>query len=166
MVCFLCLVFRVRSVWVNIGFCFGFSTALLPELTCLVKHIATSEGHDLLYVGLDDTDTLESRGTGRLARDVAAVLSQRFRVFGVTRHQLLVHPDIPFTSHNSCAVIHLETSDAVVDEVFEIVKKVMLGDFIVGSDPGLAVALLGQVSPAIIAFGQDAKDHGAYAGKG
>jgi hypothetical protein len=33
----------------------------------------------------------------------------------------------------------------------------MLADFVEGSDPGLAVACAEQVSPAIVAFGQDAK---------
>ncbi|XES77331.1 MAG: ABC transporter substrate-binding protein [Candidatus Bathyarchaeia archaeon] len=110
----------------------------------------------MIYVGLDDTDILGSRGTGRLARDVAADLSRSFPVFGVTRHQLLVHPDIPFTSHNSCAVIHVEASQTAADEVFEVAKAGVLKDFIVGSDPGLAVAE-GLVSPAVVAFGQDAK---------
>jgi hypothetical protein len=111
----------------------------------------------MIYVGLDDTDILGSRGTGRLARDVAAALSRGFPVFGVTRHQLLVHPDIPFTSHNSCAVIHVDASEVELDRVFDVAKSVVLGDFIVGSDPGLAVASLGQVSSAVVAFGQDAK---------
>ncbi|MCW4017959.1 MAG: ABC transporter substrate-binding protein [Candidatus Bathyarchaeota archaeon] len=111
----------------------------------------------MIYVGLDDTDILVSRGTGRLARDVAAALSARFGVFGVTRHQLFVHPDVPFTSHNSCAVIHVEAPQSAVEAVFGLVRRLMLEDFIVGSDPGLAVAFAGQVVPAVVAFGQDAK---------
>lgn len=59
-----------------------------------------------LYLGIDDTDTRESRGTGRLARMIARELSRSYPVMGVTRHQLFVHPSIPYTSHNSCAVIH------------------------------------------------------------
>lgn len=62
----------------------------------------------MIYVGLDDTDTKDSRGTGRLARSIALALSTKYHIFGVTRHQLFVHPDIPFTSHNSSAVIHVE----------------------------------------------------------
>lgn len=111
----------------------------------------------MIYVGLDDTDVLGSRGTGRLAREIAGALSQSYRVFGVTRHQLLVHPDIPFTSHNSCAVIHLDASEAVIADVFETVKRLMLNEFITGSDPGLAVASSQQVLPSVVAFGLDAK---------
>ena len=63
-----------------------------------------------ILVGIDDTDNLDSRGTGRLARDIAAELEGEFKVLAVTRHQLLVDPRIPYTSHNSSAAIHLESS--------------------------------------------------------
>jgi hypothetical protein len=113
----------------------------------------------MIYVGIDDTDTLESRGTGRLARNIATALSDRYRVFGVTRHQLFFHPDIPFTSHNSCAVIHLESPETAdsMDDIFCKTKKMMLDDFIQGSDPGLAVVSDSQIKPAVVAFGFDAK---------
>jgi hypothetical protein len=111
----------------------------------------------MIYVGIDDTDTLESRGTGRLARTIAAELQRKYEIFGVTRHQLFVHPDIPFTSHNSCAVIHAQAPLSATHDIFSTTKKLMLEDFIVGSDPGLAVAQTEQVTPAAVAFGQDAK---------
>ncbi len=110
----------------------------------------------MIYVAMDDTDNLESRGTGRLARAVAAELSEDHRIAGVTRHQLFVHDAIPFTSHNSCAVIHIE-GDADTDHVFEAVRKLMLDDFVEGSDPGLAVASSDRINFSVIAFGQDAK---------
>jgi tRNA(Ile2) C34 agmatinyltransferase TiaS len=111
-----------------------------------------------IYVGIDDTDNLESRGTGRLARSIAAELSRTYGIFGVTRHQLLVHPDIPYTSHNSAAVIHVESCDGSdTDDVFMTVKRLMQADFVEGSDPGLAVATAEQVTAGVTAFGLDAK---------
>ncbi|NYT17757.1 MAG: ABC transporter substrate-binding protein [Methanomicrobiales archaeon] len=110
-----------------------------------------------LYVALDDTDTRESRGTGRLARAIARDLQQSgYHLSGVSRHQLLVHPDIPYTSHNSCAVIHVENG-ADADSLFDRVRELMLGDFIPGSDPGLAVAEHHEVVPEITGFGLEAK---------
>lgn len=113
-------------------------------------------------VCMDDTDNLKSRGTGRLARAVAAELAKRYPVYGVTRHQLHVHPDIPFTSHNSCAVIHIsgngEMKNRELKDIFKTAKREMLMDFIEGSDPGLAVATSKQISPSLIAFGKDAKN--------
>ncbi|MGA9140031.1 MAG: ABC transporter substrate-binding protein [Methanocella sp.] len=111
-----------------------------------------------IFVGIDDTDNLESRGTGRLARGIAAELGKSYQVYGVTRHQLLVHPDIPYTSHNSSAVIHLRgCGDEETGRIFRKVKKLMLADFIEGSDPGLAVATSSQITAGVAAFGLDAK---------
>lgn len=111
----------------------------------------------MIYVGIDDTDSLESRGTGRLARTIAAEIANRYEIFGVTRHQLFVHPDIPFTSHNSCAVIHAQAPPSAMNEIFATAKRLMLEDFVEGSDPGLAICSSEEVTPAIVAFGQDAK---------
>lgn len=110
----------------------------------------------MIYLAMDDTDNLESRGTGRLARAVAVELSKRYPLAGVTRHQLYVHESIPYTSHNSCAVIHLDCEEGA-DDIFNAAKKMMLDDFVEGSDPGLAVASTKQVNYSVVAFGQDAK---------
>jgi len=111
-----------------------------------------------VLVSIDDTDNLESRGTGRLARAIADALAKEYPVYGVTRHQLFVHPDIPYTSHNSCAVIHLQTNGkADIDKIFDTARQVMLADFVKGSDPGLAVARADEIAAPLIAFGKDAK---------
>jgi hypothetical protein len=113
----------------------------------------------MIYISIDDTDTLTGpRGTGKLARNIADTVVRDYPVFGVTRHQLYVHPDIPYTSHNSNAVIHVETDgDEAMDHLFEIAEEVMLGDFLEGSDPGLAVASDHQIVPSLIVYAQDAK---------
>ena len=38
---------------------------------------------------------------------------------GVSRHQLLVHPDIPYTSHNSSLCLDAHVSDGRIDEALE-----------------------------------------------
>jgi len=94
----------------------------------------------MIYIGLDDTDTLSSRGTGRLARNIAADLSADFHVLGVVRHQLLKDPRVPFTSHNSSATILLNENRMVdLAGLMTRVKEIMLSDFQDGSDPGLCV---------------------------
>ncbi len=111
-----------------------------------------------LYLAIDDTDIKGSRGTGKLARAIARDLSLNWPVTAVTRHQLLVHEAIPFTSHNSCAVIHIKMDNGEAsDSVFERARQMILDDFIEGSDPGIAIASGSQVTPALIAFGKDAK---------
>jgi hypothetical protein len=95
----------------------------------------------MIYIGLDDTDNHESRGTGRLAREIAADLARDYPVLGVTRHQLLVDSRIPYTSHNSSAAILIEAPESLpLEALFERVQTLMLADFVTGSDPGLCIA--------------------------
>lgn len=110
----------------------------------------------MLFIGLDDTDNLESRGTGRLARQIAGALAADFNVLGVTRHQLLVDPRVPYTKNNSSSAIVLVNGGAGngmdVTRVAERVRSMMLADFYPGSDPGLCVAE--SVPQAITDFGR------------
>ncbi|MDD1672872.1 MAG: ABC transporter substrate-binding protein [Methanomicrobiales archaeon] len=108
-----------------------------------------------IYVGIDDTDMPDTPGTGRIARAVASRLSPNCTVTGITRHQLYVHPDIPYTSHNSCEVIHCEGGDR--DEIFALTREILLDHQVKGSDPGIAVADTLSLGPSAVAFGIDAK---------
>lgn len=111
-----------------------------------------------LLLSIDDTDIPGSRGTGRLAREIAEVLSSEYTISGVTRHQLLIHPMVPYTSHNSCAVIHIEGADSNSrKKIFATAKDIVLRDLIEGSDPGVCVASPMQVSSAVTLFGLAAK---------
>ena len=110
----------------------------------------------MIYIGLDDTDNKTSRGTGRLARAIAAALSERYNVRGITRHQLLVDPRVPYTSHNSSATLHLQEDGSVdLAALADEVQAIMLADFQDGSDPGLCVART--VEREMTEFGRRAK---------
>ncbi len=106
-------------------------------------------------IGIDDTDNTESRGTGHLARIMAAALSQDFSVHGVTRHQLLEDERVPKTAKNSCAAVLFEGDPYPLEEIAIVARKVMLDDFQPGSDPGLCV--VSAVPPEVVAFGQRAR---------
>lgn len=110
-----------------------------------------------VYVGFDDTDTLEAdRGTGKLARWFADVLPPDCTVWGVVRQQLLVHAAIPYTSHNSsaCIVVEMPEEDhlaALIDRAAAHIER----HFLAGSDPGLCVVRHDHPHlPQLIAFGQ------------
>jgi tRNA(Ile2) C34 agmatinyltransferase TiaS len=107
-------------------------------------------------IGIDDTDNLESRGTGHLARVMAAALAQDFHVHGVTRHQLLMDERVPKTAKNSCAAVLFEGDPFPLDEIGAYARKVMLEDFQPGSDPGLCVA--SAVPPEIVSYGRRAQN--------
>jgi len=107
----------------------------------------------MLFIGIDDTDTLESRGTGHLAREIAAALAADCCVLGVTRHQLLVDPRVPCTKKNSCAAVVLD-GDEPLDPmaILDRVRTLMMDDYQPGSDPGLCVAQ--GVPQAVMEFGR------------
>jgi tRNA(Ile2) C34 agmatinyltransferase TiaS len=109
----------------------------------------------MLFIGLDDTDNLESRGTGHLARQIAGAVANGGEVIGVTRHQLLVDPRVPYTKNNSASAILLRGDGLDVETVAERVRALMLADFQMGSDPGLCVAK--SVPAAVSDFGRRAQ---------
>ena len=108
------------------------------------------------YIGIDDTDNHESRGTGHLARAIADQLALNHKLHGVVRHQLFFDPRVPFTSHNSSASIVFEMDkNETLDKPFNLAKQIMQGDFQPGSDPGLCISV--DVPESVIRFGQTAK---------
>ena len=107
------------------------------------------------FIGIDDTDNAESRGTGHLARVLATTLAKDFHVHGVTRHQLLADERVPMTAKNSCAGIIFEGDSFSLGEIALYARKVMLDDFQPGSDPGLCVG--SQVPAEIVDFGRRAQ---------
>jgi hypothetical protein len=112
----------------------------------------------IIYIGLDDTDTADSRGTGNLARQIGAHLSEKHTILGITRHQLLLDDRIPYTAKNSSAAICLSLSDHTnTQNIFFVVRELMLNDLQPGSDPGLCLA---SEHSALRAkeYGQRAKD--------
>jgi tRNA(Ile2) C34 agmatinyltransferase TiaS len=111
-------------------------------------------------IGIDDTDNLESRGTGHLARMMAIALAQDFRVHGVTRHQLLQDERVPMTAKNSSAGILFEGDPYPLEEIASYARKMLLGDFQPGSDPGLCVATA--VPAEIISYGGRAQREFVY----
>lgn len=112
-----------------------------------------------LYLSIDDTDDALSPGTGNLARRIADHLAVDYRVLGVTRHQLFNHPDIPMTSHNSCAVIHVENGrPGAIEDIYSRARAMVLENRAPGSNPGVAIAAGDRITPEISAFGRAAKD--------
>jgi hypothetical protein len=112
-----------------------------------------------IFVAIDDTDNLESKGTGFRARELAALLheNQCGKIIGVTRHQLFVHSNIPYTSHNSSACIALESSLESYDKIIELSAAYLLENAAEGSDAGLCVCPEEKVSDALMQYAISAK---------
>lgn len=109
------------------------------------------------YVGIDDTDNKNTRGTGFRARQLADLLNQRLGdvVETVSRHQLFFDPRVPYTSHNSsaCLVVNSEK----FDKIKSICRKFLFEIAAVGSDVGLCIAEEKNISEQAIKLGQKAK---------
>ena len=112
----------------------------------------------MILIGIDDTDNATSRGTGYLARTLLAECARRgARDRGVTRHQLLVDPRIPYTSHNSAACLAVETDDGAGSLGFA--HDYVAARAAEGSDPAVCIARADDVRPEIIEFGRRAVSH-------
>jgi len=109
-------------------------------------HFFCDEVRDtMLYIGLDDTDQIGTPGTGRLARGVAESLAGDYNVRGVSRHQLLVHPDVPYTKNNSANVVILRDGTENLAQLVDRVTEYVAPRCAQGSDPALCVATDKQV---------------------
>ncbi len=112
-----------------------------------------------ILIGIDDTDNLESRGTGHRARQLGRGLSDAglATCLGITRHQLLVDPAIPYTSHNSSACLLVEADDGQQTALLDWCRDFLLTESAPGSDAGLCIARAVSVVAEIQAFGDRAK---------
>jgi hypothetical protein len=110
-----------------------------------------------VYIGIDDTDNLDTRGTGFRARQLAERLAEAklAQTIGVTRHQLLVDDRVPYTSHNSSACIAVKPVCDMAT-LQEFCRSFLLEIAAEGSDVGLCLADEQQAGNAI-AFGKTAK---------
>ena len=110
-----------------------------------------------LLIGIDDTDNLETRGTGHRVRQLAEWLAENnlAEPLGITRHQLLVDPRIPYTSHNSSACLSVEADDP--ESVWKASREFLLLTSADGSDVGLCLAAWEAVDETVISFGRRAK---------
>jgi hypothetical protein len=107
------------------------------------------------FVCFDDTDVLDAdRGTGKLVRWFSDKLPDGCSTWGVVRQQLLVHPDVPYTSHNSSACAVIDIPDvSFVPLLAQLGAEHIAEHFMEGSDPGLCVAPESADLQPLIEFG-------------
>jgi hypothetical protein len=114
-----------------------------------------------ILLTIDDTDNLESAGTGELCETIAASIEEKGwgTCSGVTRHQLFIHEDIPYTSHNSSMCFRANIHKDHLEPIIAFASNFLETESAEGSDPGLCVvneeAL--QAPQKLIAFGEKAK---------
>jgi hypothetical protein len=115
-----------------------------------------------ILISIDDTDDIDSRGTG----DVAELMAQGLADSGlaecgrVTRHQLLIHPDIAYTSHNSAMCFPAEIDVDALDAVTAWCQATLAAESVEAADPGLCIAAVETLADpgALVAYGRTAKE--------
>lgn len=114
-----------------------------------------------VLVCIDDTDNLDSIGTGKLAYKIIGSIEERGwgRCDAITRHQLYVHPDIPYTSHNSSMCFGVELVESQLEGLINYASDFLIRESAEGSDPGLCVTIPGRLSKPdlLVEFGRRAK---------
>lgn len=121
-----------------------------------------------ILLSIDDTDTMkkegmEVRGTGELAGLIKQAIEDKGwgHCALITRHQLLIHPDIPYTSHNSSMCFQADIEAACLDELIAYAGDFLRRESAADADPGLCVAVIDRLSRPgwLIAFGYMAKNY-------
>jgi len=115
-----------------------------------------------ILISIDDTDDLDSRGTGEIAELLASgITEQGLGVCGrVTRHQLLVDPAIAYTSHNSAMCFTAQIDPEALQRVIAWSGETLAQESVKAADPGLCVVAVDRLEqPArLIGYGKAAKE--------
>jgi hypothetical protein len=117
------------------------------------------QSREMFLVGIDDTDNLESHGTGYLSRQLRAEIDAAGigRVHEITRHQLLFDRRIPYTSHNSSLCLRVELPSRDTSALADFCRAYLLEHSADGSDAGLCIAASCAVPTVVEEFGFKAK---------
>jgi hypothetical protein len=94
-----------------------------------------------IFLCIDDTDNLDSPGTGHLLNSLKNEIEEMGmgNCSRITRHQLFVHEDVPYTSHNSAMCCSIDMNNDKVNPIIEHSINFLLKTSAEGSDPGLCV---------------------------
>lgn len=116
-----------------------------------------------LYVCVDDTDDLtKSTSTGKIADLIAQEMIKMGGSLekGITRHQLLLHDDIDYTSHNSSMCMVIDIDGVAVSQLKRVAEQVLRENMAPSADPGLCFCRIDQLkSPEnLISYGKRAQN--------
>ncbi len=109
---------------------------------------------------IDDTDAIGTKGTGYLAENIKRNIQQTGgKAAFISRHQLYVHKDVPYTSHNSAMCFEADIPQEQLGDTISMAQKMLIELSAEGSDPGLCVAIKDAIpDPAsLIRYGRSAK---------
>lgn len=114
-----------------------------------------------VVICVDDTDSLDKKiSTGKIADYIKqAIEDNKIGICeSITRHQLLLHPDIPYTSHNSSMCMVAEIKEGKEIEIIKLAADIIEGNMADEADPGFCLCITHRLKPEdlhkLITFGQ------------
>ncbi len=115
-----------------------------------------------LYICVDDTDDLtKSTSTGKISDLIADRIAEMGGIpdRGVTRHQLLLHDDIAYTSHNSSMCMVMDIDGIDMKDIMKAAEEILFENMAESSDPGMCFCRLDQLREPdrLIAYGKRAQ---------
>lgn len=118
----------------------------------------TDTATEKILICIDDTDDLDSIGTGELLENICAAMEKAGlgRAGFVTRHQLLISDRIAYTSHNSSMCCSAETND--LPSLLKLAGAYLEANCAPSSDPGLCVFRCGEAAEGLSEFGRRAQN--------
>ncbi len=113
----------------------------------------------IVFLGIDDTDNATSRGTGYQARRMGEALTTAglANLRSITRHQLLIDPQIPYTSHNSSVCLVFDAAEASISSLHDFVRRDLSSHSVLGSNVGICIALHQAIDNSVEGFAYAAK---------
>ena len=112
-------------------------------------------------ISIDDTDMPGTKGTGWLVQVLCERLSADYHAecSSISRHQLFVHDDVPYTSHNSSMCFEISVEADRIASIIDYMAGYLEENAESGSDPGLCVAPVSKelACGRLIDFGRQAK---------
>lgn len=114
-----------------------------------------------LLICIDDTDNLESRGTGSIAAEMTKLIEGRGwgKCGFISRHQLILHKDVKYTSHNSSMCFNADIDGRFIKDLQTDLSSYLAAEMAEGSDPGICIADIENLCcwEQLIEFGYRAK---------
>ena len=113
-------------------------------------------------LAIDDTDQKDWPGTGHLLEKIKKNISENGWGIteNITRHQLFVHPSVPYTSHNSVMCFAGDISQKKkIEDIIDLAVSYLKRESAPESDPGLCVVFPEDLKfpEKLISFGEKAK---------
>ncbi|MDD5051348.1 MAG: hypothetical protein PHO27_01300 [Sulfuricurvum sp.] len=114
------------------------------------------------YICIDDTDEIGYHtSTGEICEEIRRHIMERYdsSATPITRHQLFLHEDIPYTSHNSSMCFTTSLNPKERDDVTRFVLDHVADVSAPTSDPGVCIAFEHEINDldGLIQYGFDAK---------